>query len=325
MALLLYSKYFCVGLIICLFCCLAPPASPAQDQQQIDSLKQRERTLEQEIQQLQRQLDELRRQLYRLTAEPIPSPIPEELRGNENVQYGFPGGDGTILEKEYFVILYDTRLKIPRWVGYHLTRKYLEENNAPRTDKFKPDPDLPPDERAELEDYKGSGFDRGHQAPAADFHRSEEAMEETFLLSNMCPQWPSFNRGIWARLEEQVRAVAENAGSIWVYTGALFLDDKGRISPPHQFLGPDSVAVPTHFFKVVLVERGPANHEMFAFIMKNQPTKVSGPPASYQVTVDSVQRVSGLDFFDVLPDAEERRLERRIDGQWLSEAVKSRE
>ncbi|RPH37876.1 hypothetical protein EHM92_01565 [bacterium] len=310
------------AVILGFFLWILPSPSAAQVQHQLDSLKQREIILQQEIRELQCELDALRKQLYHAATNPLPVPIPDELRGNENVQYGFPGGDGAILDKQYFVILYDTRLKIPRWVGYHLTREYLEENNAPRTDKFKPDSDLSPDERAELEDYKGSGFDRGHQAPAADFHRSEEAMAETFLLSNICPQWPSFNRGIWARLEEQVRAVAENEGSIWVYTGTLFLDDQGRKSGPGRFIGPDSVAVPTHFFKVVLVERAPADHEMFAFIMKNQPAKVSDAPSRYQVTVDSVQRVSGLDFFDVLPDAEERRLERRIDGQWLSDAVK---
>lgn len=304
-----------------LLLCLSSP-SLAQDQHQIDSLKHREVTLEQQIRELQRQLDELRSRLRGLIAEAIPQPIPEELRGNENVQFGFPGGEGTVLDKRYFVILYDGKLKIPRWVGYHLTRQYLEENNAPRREKFKPDPDLPSDERAELYDYKGSGFDRGHQAPAADFHRSEEAMEETFLLSNMCPQWPSFNRGIWSRLEAQVRAVAENEGSIWVYTGALFLDEQGRASRPREFIGPDSVAVPSHFFKVILVEHGPASHEMFAFILRNQRAPVPGALASYQVTVDSVQRVSGLDFFDVLPDKEETTLKHQIDSQWLSEAVK---
>lgn len=304
--------------------CLLPHISAAQDRHQIDSLNQRVRSLELEIQKLQHQLDELRQHLSLLTAQPIPHPIPDELRGSENVQFGFPGGEGKILDKQFFVILYDPKLKIPCWVGYHLTREELEENNAPRSDRFEPDPDLSPEERAELDDYKGSGFDRGHQAPAADFHRSEEAMEETFLLSNICPQRPSFNRGVWAKLEDEVRAVAENTGSIWIYTGALFLDDEGRKSAPHQFIGPDSVAVPTHFFKVILVEHAPASHEMFAFILKNQEAPQPGALVNYQVTVDSVQRVSGLDFFDVLPDPEETWLEHHISGQWLAEAARKR-
>jgi hypothetical protein len=89
---------------ILLFCLLALP-SLAQDQQQIGRLKQREITLEQQIRELQRQLEGLRKELYRATVRPVPSPIPDELRGNEHIQYGFPGGQGTILDKQFFVIL----------------------------------------------------------------------------------------------------------------------------------------------------------------------------------------------------------------------------
>ena len=151
-----------------------------------------------------------------------------------------------LLVKEFFVICHDMEQEIPEWVTYHLTRENLQ-GTTQRTDDFRPDPELAPGERAELVDYRNSGYDRGHMAPAADFKRSQEAMSETFLLSNMAPQRPSLNRGIWERLEREVRSLADAHGSIWVFTGALFLDGSGNPSSPVSFIGPNRVAVPTHF------------------------------------------------------------------------------
>jgi endonuclease G, mitochondrial len=243
------------------------------------------------------------------------SGLPAELIGNENVRWGYPGGGCTLLIKEFYVICEDISLRVPTWVTYELTRQMLG-GNAARTDDFRPDPELTPGERAELVDYRNSGYDRGHMAPAADFKRNQVAMSETFLLSNMAPQHPNLNRGMWERLETQVRHLADAHGHIWIFTGALFLDSTGTATPPSQFIGPDHVAVPTHFFKAILCEHASGAHEMFAFIVPNRLEPLSGEPRAYAVSVDRVEQLSGLDLFSELPDPEEDRLEALVLTSW---------
>lgn len=99
-------------------------------------------------------------------------PIPDVLNGNDNIKYGYPGGNGRILVKKYYVILHEDSLRVPGWVAYHLTRHDLEGTSI-RKNRFRPDPDIPVGSRAELIDYKKSGYDRGHMAPVGDFKRDE--------------------------------------------------------------------------------------------------------------------------------------------------------
>ena len=99
------------------------------------------------------------------------------------------GGSCTVMDRTYYVICYQPEWRIPEWVAEHVTREQLLAPAVPRKDAFRPDPDVPAG-RAELLDYQGSGYDRGHQAPAGDFRYSIEAMRATFLLSNMAPQRP---------------------------------------------------------------------------------------------------------------------------------------
>lgn len=278
---------------------------------QTPTLEERVTRLEQQVQQL-RALHGLDTGLVVQRAD---TSTPAELRGNENVQWGYPGGRGTVLVKQHFVILYDGRYKVPTWVTYHLTADELR-GAEPRTNNFRPDPALPSGERSELADYRNSGYDRGHMAPAADFKRDQAAMSETFLLSNMAPQRPRLNREIWAHLEEQVRSLVQTQGSIWIFTGALYLDSLQNPTLPKDYVGPDSVAVPTHFYKAILCEHPDGSHEMFAFVMPNSLAPITGEPRDYIVSVDRVQHLSGLDFFAALPDSEEHRLEAVINTNW---------
>jgi endonuclease G, mitochondrial len=241
--------------------------------------------------------------------------MPTVLVGNDNLRYGYPGGRGVILKKQFYVILFDTTTLVPEWVTYHLTKADLE-GTASRKDNFRPDPDLASGRRSELQDYKSSGYDRGHMAPAADFKRSVEAMSETFVLSNMAPQRPNLNRISWSHLEDEVRTLAEKHGSIWIFTGPLFLDSLDHKSPPIERIGPDSVAVPTHFFKVILCEHSDGGREMCAFVMKNQQGKLPGASKDYGVTVHKVEEMSGLNFFHRLTDEEEVRLENTPVTSW---------
>lgn len=242
-------------------------------------------------------------------------PLPTALVGNENVKFGFPGGKGVLLIKKFYVILYDTTTLVPEWVTYHLSREELK-GNAKRVSDFRPDPDLPAGKRSELEDYRSSGYDRGHMAPAADFKRSSEAMWETFFLSNMAPQRPRLNRGIWSKLEEQVRLLAKKEGEIWIFTGPLYLDSLDHQAAPREHIGPHNVAVPTHFFKAILCELPSGGHEMFAFIVRNQTAELPGKPKDYLVSVHRVEELSGLRFFATLPDEEDQKLESEVAPSW---------
>jgi endonuclease G len=241
--------------------------------------------------------------------------MPAVLVGNDNVKYGYPGGRGIVLKKQFYVILFDTTTFVPEWVTYHLTKENLQ-GNANRKNSFRPDPDLPRERRSELEDYKKSGFDQGHMAPAADFKRCDEAMSETFFLSNMAPQRPNLNRITWSHLEDEVRSLADKHGSIWIFTGPLYLDNFDHQGQPREHIGPDNVAVPTHFFKVILCEHSDGQREMFAFIMKNQVGKLPGTSKGFIVSVRKVEELSGLNFFHRLPDDEETRLETTAATNW---------
>lgn len=235
-----------------------------------------------------------------------------------NIAFGLPGGTGVILDKGFFVLLFDTTTLVPRWVSYRLTKGYLQ-GSAERTDDFRHDPELPAGGRQELEDYRSSGYDRGHMAPAADFVRSREAMSATFLLSNMAPQRPALNRGIWAQLESEIRILAESHGTLWILTGGMFLDSLEQPARAAVFIGPDSVGVPSHFFKVILCEHPDGTKEMFAFVMANSFSALPGKPKEYMRSVDDVEQLSGLDFFSGMNDETEELLERAVAVSWVGE------
>ena len=279
-------------------------------------------TLEERVRRLEAELESLRRQLPVVaqsgnsvsadTAPPMSGGLvrmPAVLAGNEHVRWGFPGGSCAPLPKEFFIICHDGRLRVPEWVTYHLTRADLAQSEIERSDDFRPDTDLDPQERSELAHYRNSGYDRGHMAPAADFKRSAEAMSSTFFMSNMAPQRPHLNRRAWAQLEDLIRQLGESHGSIWIFTGVLYLDGSNRRADPPEFIA-GRVGIPTHFYKVILCEHDTGGHEMYAYLMPNQLDPLTDPLDDFVVSVADVERLSGLDFFAVLPDGEERRLQR---------------
>jgi endonuclease G len=277
-------------------------------------------TAEDRIAALEGQIRELRmlHGLAPIPTQPVSAPVvpaPPAAPGAEHIQFGAPQMRGVFLDREFFVISHDNTRLLPEWVGYHLTEDNLE-GTVQRTDDFRADPGLPTGQRSELADYRRSGFDRGHMAPAAAFRRSERAMSTTFLLSNMAPQTARLNRRIWARLERQVRSLARAHGSIWVFTGPLYLDANGDPTVPTQFIGPNRVAVPTHFYKVILCEHATGTRQMFAFMMPNSTRNIGGTPADFLVSVDQVEALAGLDYFSVLPDPEETALEDAIANVW---------
>ena len=144
-------------------------------------------------------------------------------------------------------------------------------------------------------------------------------MSSTILLSNMAPQRPALNRGLWATLVGEVRTWAEGHGNIWVITCGLCLDSLDHPSPASVFIGPNQVAVPTHFFKIILCEHTDGNKEMFAFVMANSAVALPGNTTHHMRSVDAVEMLWGLDFFSGLDDETEDRLETGVATSWVSE------
>ena len=217
----------------------------------------------------------------------------------EYTALGVPGTAGELLCRKGFLLSHDAARKTPLWVAERATRERLK-SKLKRSDNFQPDAELPRGSRAELSDYRGSGYDRGHMAPAADMAWDERAMSESFYLSNMVPQvGAGMNRGIWAELEKKVRRWVQERGELYVYSGPIY--KPGEV----KTIGRNKVAVPDSLFKVIL---DPVRREAIAVIMPNRPLDTKDMPA-YLVPVDEVERQTGLEFFSTLPPEEQDRIE----------------
>jgi endonuclease G len=186
------------------------------------------------------------------------------------------------------------------WVAYELTKEETIKKFE-RTDKFLIDPQVKT-KTANDKDYSGTGFDRGHLAPASDMAWSSTSMAESFYYSNMSPQSPSFNRGIWKRLEELVRTWANDNNSVYVVTGPVLSSDL-------QTIGANKVSVPNYFYKVILDYNSPGI-KAIGFIIPNTGSKAL--LQNYAVSIDSVEALTGLDFFTSIPDEQEEAIESNL-------------
>ena len=206
--------------------------------------------------------------------------------------------DEQILKRTGYTVSYNAYYKTPNWVGWELTRKETKGKNV-RINRFSPDPDLP-EPRVEHADYTHSGYDRGHMAPAADMKWSQKAMAESFYMSNVCPQNQKLNRDDWNDLEETCRQWAKKFGAVYITCGPIYDSKRPKRIGKHQ------VAVPDRFFKVILINRQTNPVAMgFVFPNKAHHQKLE----RYMVNVDSVEKITGMDFFSKLPDKVEDKIE----------------
>ena len=221
-----------------------------------------------------------------------------------------PSSNGVVVKHTYYSLSYIEEHEQPEWVYYLLTADMVN-GNAERGDDFRPDAKVKTGS-AELSDYKSSGYDRGHLCPAADMKQSDEAMSETFYMSNMSPQKPSFNRGVWARLEQKVRDWALADDSLYVVTGPVFIENIGTI-------GANKVTIPGFYYKVLY---SPKRSKMQAFLLPN----CDGLKADwevYSVSVDLLEWLTGIDFYAAMADDVEANLEGVNDyDSWSSDASK---
>ena len=231
-------------------------------------------------------------------------------------QYGFPGPISDLHPTLSTTSAFDRRTRNPLWVAEHITPASLSIKGGDRRhSQFVEDENIPAKFRAKLHDYFRSGYDRGHQVPAADAKWSQEAIDQTFLLSNMCPQvGDGFNRDYWAHLEDFCRRLTHEYPSVRIVTGPLYLprrdpDGKWRVS--YEVIGnPPNVAVPTHFYKVIFAEDGKTggNVSLGAFVLPNAPIANDKPLIDFEVPVEAIERASGLEFAAKLPSQRRKRL-----------------
>ncbi len=204
---------------------------------------------------------------------------------------------GDIVIHDHFMLSYNEPFEQAEWVAYRLKKSHLTFDDRKRP-YFIEDPKVKT-KSADWRNYKGSGFDRGHLCPAGDRRFSEYAYNETFYTSNISPQNREFNAGIWNRLEIQVRRWAKRYGDLYVVTGGVL--DNGL-----EEIGEEDVDVPNYFYKII-AKGSQKNLEVIAFLMRNEESVE--PLQHFIVPVDRVEQVSGLDFFNELPDLEEAKLE----------------
>ncbi|KAF7295142.1 Endonuclease [Mycena indigotica] len=242
----------------------------------------------------------------------------------EVLKYGNPGPVFDALVRKAYVAAYDRRLRHPSWTAQHLTAASLQHNPGVNRSKsqFTEDEELPIPFRARLADYFKSGYDRGHMVPAADAKFSQvsscsippahnlikyqDAMNETFLLSNIAPQvGDGFNRHYWAYLEDWCRRLTSKFSDVYVFTVPLYLprqgaDKKWRIT--HEVIGsPPNVSVPTHFAKVVLATKSSPDSapelSAGAFVVPNAIIPDNAPMESFMMPIEAVEHAAGILLF----------------------------
>ena len=224
----------------------------------------------------------------------------QELRKIQHLEFPAIKQTDVIIRHLGYTLSYNEKHEQANWVAYELTAAKTRKT-VNRSNDFKPDNAVKTGSTTN-EDYQGSGYDRGHLAPAADMEWSEQAMEESFYYSNMSPQVPGFNRGIWKKLEEQVRQWAIDNQDIYVVTGPVLENNLSTI-------GPDKVSVPRYYYKVILDYTEP-ELKGIGFILPNASSTLA--LQNFAVTIDSVEHLTGINFFPALPNKQEQAIEKTI-------------
>ncbi|KAM4746372.1 endonuclease G, mitochondrial isoform 1-T1 [Anableps anableps] len=238
-------------------------------------------------------------------------PVPEHLTvraseltvspGNSGavMKYGFPSL-ANVRSRESYVTSYDPRTRTASWVIERLNPTSLTGPSDRKCCEFKEDDSVHVFHRATNADYRGSGFDRGHLAAAANHKWSQKAMEDTFYLSNIAPQNPNLNQNTWNNLEKLCRSLTKHYLNVYVCTGPLYLprqENDGKLYVRYQVIGRNHVAVPTHFFKVLILEQADGRGvELRSYVLPNEPIDEKVPLERFLVPIETIERASGLLF-----------------------------
>jgi endonuclease G len=213
-------------------------------------------------------------------------------------------GPTELIFRQGYVLEHSSLGKIPLWVCEHVTAEQLKGHLA-RNNKFLADPDLK-GPKALPNDYARSGYDRGHQAPAGNQTTDERLKAQTFFMSNMAPQRPSLNRGIWRQLEEKTRRWVRRYGQAYEWTGPILCVRTSAASLPDTFpcrvetIGANKVVVPLFFYKIILVEDH-STWRSIAYVLPNADFKAPYRVDEFITSIDSIERRTGINF---MPDAD---------------------
>ena len=220
---------------------------------------------------------------------------------NGLLPFGRPDAGEILLCRTGYAAGFDCDTRSALWVAYKVTPAIHNSANVPRSDDFRADLELPASCRKELHDFS-SGYDRGHLVSSATLDASRQMNSETFLLSNMTPQLPKFNRAIWKGLENRERKWSNQRGRVYVITGPVFASSKqnGRIS------------VPSHFYKIIF---DPAKSEAISFLLPHKALYTTQLPR-YRTSIDTIEEMIGADLFESLPDNVEDELEAGVQRMW---------
>lgn len=273
------------------------------------------------LQQLEKSKAELQTQLDALDGK-IESAKMEIIRDDLR-EFGLPKLEAgeKLIEHSAMMLVYSEEHEQAKWVA-HIIIPEVTKGNVGRTNDFRKDPLVETESAGESDyflkkmgadstyEYDGFGFDRGHLAPSADFRWSATALSESYFYSNMSPQRPEFNRGIWASLEGAIRGyIAENPNTqLYVVTGPVLHDQL-----PKSPRSPNKVSVPEKYFKVVVDLQ---NATGIAYLLPNEGSSLS--IESFVKTIDEIESETGLDFFHKLEDGLEERIESKSDAAtWI--------
>lgn len=212
-----------------------------------------------------------------------------------------------IIHHTAYSLSYDTQHYLPKWTIYEITKEQIQKKLSTRKNKFYPDPQLYNKTNLEI-DYKNSGYDRGHLVPAADMAYSDTSMKESFYYSNITPQIPSFNRGIWKKLEEQVREWVIQNDKLIIISGPV-------ISDTLKHFGIHNISIPYYYYKIIADLTEP-EIKMIGFIIPNKKSDIE--LQNYAVSVDSIEKVTNINFFSTLDDNIEEKLEKeKLIEKWF--------
>ncbi len=228
----------------------------------------------------------------------ISSQVPIEHPNNpDGFNYLPTSTTSVIIKHNGYQLSYNEQHEQAEWVAYSLNKNDIVYNNFKRP-YFINDPKVKT-KSANWRSYKKSGYDRGHLCPAGDRRYSKKAHDETFYTSNISPQKHDFNAGVWNRLEQKTRYWAKKYNNLYIVTG-------GILEPNLKTIGKDKVSVPNKFYKIILDYTQP-EIKAIAFLIPHKESK--SPLYNFVVTIDDIEKLTGIDFFPELPDTIENKLE----------------
>jgi endonuclease G len=235
----------------------------------------------------------------------------------EETRYGMPAAD-QVLFNRYYVTGYSYYFRQPKWVLEIVNPPTIDGDaeGVERSDNFRPDYRIPQIFRADLVDFKGSGYDRGHMVPSANQRGLELQNSETFLLSNMSPQKGDLNRFAWRKLEKEIRILdsKEDVLETYVVTGPIFNFDEAIETIGTGDSNNVTIPVPHRYFKSVLTEDKNGKFKMWSFMMPNE--RINQPLSDFLIPTAKLEQYAGIKLWDRLVGAEIDKEKNNIRKIW---------